>query len=144
MIILDQHIPSLLGFPVSDRLPRPTVYDLNSVSPPPERICASIDWILHHLNKIVIGRCLPDELLMLGILPNHRDLDVCISGPEEQLTRTSKLSELAEHQFDGLAYSLIRIDLDLINVVPAVPRRKRKAQLSAFGFGIPRRKSPLP
>jgi len=144
MVILDRHIPGMHRLPMPDRLSRPTIHDLNPVCPASERICASIDGILHHLNKIVIGRRLPYELLMLGILTNHRDFDARISSPEEQLTRTPQFPELAEHQLDGLADTLIGIDLDLINIVPAVARRKREAQLSAFGFGVPCRKSPLP
>jgi hypothetical protein len=55
------------------------------------------------------------------------ELPACVSGPEEQLTRTPKFAELAEHQFDCLPDTLVWINLDLIDIIPAVARRKREA-----------------
>src|ERR1700677_2427537 len=127
MTFPDQNIPIMHRLTVPDCFSCPTVDDLDPVRSPTECVCASIDGILHHLNEVVVGRRLPDEFLMSGILPNHRDFNPCISSPKKQLTRTPKFAELAEHQFDRFSDTLIWIDLDLIEIIPTVARRKREA-----------------
>jgi len=81
------------GFAVPYGLPRPPLHQLRALSPPAEHVCASINRIPHHLNQIVIGGELPDDLLLLRILPNYRDVDSGISGPQEQLAGAPKLAD---------------------------------------------------
>jgi hypothetical protein len=70
-------------------------------------------------------------------------LDSGVLRPEHDLARATKFAELVEDHPNGPCNPLIRVHLDLTDLVPAVPRRQSKTQLTAQGLRIARGKPAL-
>ena len=61
-------------------------------------------------------------------------MDILGCHPQQHLTGTAKLTELAENKPDDLLQSAVRIKAEANMTIPNVACRSRDSQLSAFGF----------
>src|SRR4051812_12558537 len=86
-----------------------------------EDIGAGIDRVTKDLQHRVVGRRPPLDFAHAAVVASgDRQLQRLILGPEQYLSGASELLEFIEHQADDAADALIRIDLDLADLVSAI------------------------
>ena len=93
---------------------------------------AGIDRVAKDLQHRVVGRRPPLDFAHAAVV-----------GPEQYLSGASELLEFVEQKPDDAADALVRIDLDLADLVPAIARRQDEPQLAAQRLRIPCRNAAL-
>ena len=63
-------------------------------------------------------------------------LEIGLPGPEKDLASAAELAELAEDKPDRRNDMLVRIELNLPSIAPALAGRQSEAQLAALGLGV--------
>src|SRR5215831_8441506 len=104
---------------------------------PAEHIGAGIDRMPEDLQHSVIGGRPPPNLADAEIAPRDRQLQRCIVCPEQNLSCAAQLLKLLEQEPNDAADPFIRVDLDLTDLVPAIPRRKTELELAPQRLRIP-------
>ena len=96
------------------------------------------------LQHRVVGRRPPLDFAHAAVVASgDRQLQRLILGPEQYLSGASELLEFVEQKPDDAADALVRIDLDLADLVPAIARRQDEPQLAAQRLRIPCRNAAL-
>src|SRR6266508_1022581 len=136
MMVVNQHTPLLKRFVVPMRLTGPPAHDRRTVGGSAKHIGTGVDGTMQHFQKIVISGRLPLDPCVIGLLLDHRQLELLPVQPLHQLAHASQLTELPEYQTNSLADSLVWIHLDLAQFIPTVPGGQQKLEFSALGLGL--------
>src|SRR5580704_18515481 len=144
VMIAQQDGPSGHRLRMAGGLAGATVDDASALGCAAEDIGAGIDRMPEDLQYRVVGRRPPLDLAHAAVVaPGNRQLQRLILRPKQDLPSTPELLEFVEQKPDDSADALVRVYLDLPDLVPAIAGWEDEPQLAPQCLRIPRWRSRL-
>jgi len=137
VVVADQNVPVGYRPVVAGGFHRATVHQPGPPLGSAEGVGAGVDRVVQDLHDAVTGRRAPLDPSNRAVAPDHGQLQLCHTRPEEDLARAAEFPELLEHQPDRRLHPLVGIDLDPVVLAPAIARRQLEAQRAPTGLGVP-------